>query len=342
MAYRQGDKVRFLNEVGGGTISRIIDSRTVAVVDDDGFEIPVPVSEIIVAGQENYREIHDNPTVKSPVPEKQESPAVQQFHENIEGDNYELLLAFVPVKPSNIDSSDFDLYFVNDSPFYCMYVVSRHAEAGKFRLLDRQDLDPEMKKHLVRISQSETNIELSITCLLYKHINYRLYAPEQVKIALNPMKFMRNSSFVENDFFEEKAYLIKIASNAVPDLQISIDPQELEKAMKQKKEVKPIVPQMKQNSEVEEIDLHIEQLTDDIQGLDNGQMLEMQIARFTIALELGIAANTQKMIFIHGVGNGKLKHEIRRLLDSKYVKQVRYQDASFREYGYGATMVTIS
>lgn len=47
----------------------------------------------------------------------------------------------------------------------------------------------------------------------------------------------------------------------------------------------------------------------------------------------------RKIVFIHGVGNGVLKNEIRKQLERKY--KVYYQDASFREYGYGATMVII-
>jgi dsDNA-specific endonuclease/ATPase MutS2 len=49
---------------------------------------------------------------------------------------------------------------------------------------------------------------------------------------------------------------------------------------------------------------------------------------------------SKKIVFIHGVGNGKLKHELRRILDAEY-KNLRYQDASFKEYGFGATMVLL-
>jgi dsDNA-specific endonuclease/ATPase MutS2 len=46
----------------------------------------------------------------------------------------------------------------------------------------------------------------------------------------------------------------------------------------------------------------------------------------------------RKMVFIHGVGNGKLKYELIKALNERYPDLV-YQDASFKEYGYGATMV---
>ena len=55
-------------------------------------------------------------------------------------------------------------------------------------------------------------------------------------------------------------------------------------------------------------------------------------------METAIKNNAQKIVFIHGVGQGVLKLEISKELKSKY-KKYRYQDASFREYGYGATMI---
>ena len=47
-----------------------------------------------------------------------------------------------------------------------------------------------------------------------------------------------------------------------------------------------------------------------------------------------------KIVFIHGKGNGVLRQEIIKTLKYKY-KSCLYQDASFREYGFGATLVTI-
>ena len=45
-------------------------------------------------------------------------------------------------------------------------------------------------------------------------------------------------------------------------------------------------------------------------------------------------------MFIHGVGNGTLKTELRKALGIEY-KKLTYHDASFKEYGYGATLIII-
>jgi dsDNA-specific endonuclease/ATPase MutS2 len=47
-----------------------------------------------------------------------------------------------------------------------------------------------------------------------------------------------------------------------------------------------------------------------------------------------------KIVFIHGKGEGVLKNAILSELKTKH-KHCFVQDASFRRYGFGATMVTI-
>ena len=48
----------------------------------------------------------------------------------------------------------------------------------------------------------------------------------------------------------------------------------------------------------------------------------------------------QKIVFIHGKGEGVLRKAILDELKRKY-RSCEAQDASFREYGFGATLVTI-
>ena len=43
-----GDKVNFLSSVGGGVITKIVDSRMVMVEIEDGFEIPCLMSDLVL------------------------------------------------------------------------------------------------------------------------------------------------------------------------------------------------------------------------------------------------------------------------------------------------------
>ncbi|UCG27434.1 MAG: Smr/MutS family protein [Bacteroidales bacterium] len=93
-------------------------------------------------------------------------------------------------------------------------------------------------------------------------------------------------------------------------------------------------------SEIEEVDLHIHNILPEIEDLGPGEILEAQMDRFTTALEGAVRNKQKKIVFIHGKGAGKLKYEIQKKLKTDY-PGLRYQDASFKEYGYGATLVII-
>ncbi|MFD2528087.1 Smr/MutS family protein [Polaribacter marinaquae] len=87
-----------------------------------------------------------------------------------------------------------------------------------------------------------------------------------------------------------------------------------------------------------EIDLHINKLTKSVKGLDNYDMLNLQLDTAKRKLEFAIHKRISKIVFIHGVGEGVLKSELHSLLN-KY--PVKYYDASYKQYGLGATEVYI-
>jgi dsDNA-specific endonuclease/ATPase MutS2 len=86
-----------------------------------------------------------------------------------------------------------------------------------------------------------------------------------------------------------------------------------------------------------EIDLHIEELVRDFSGMANAEMLQVQMSRFSKEMDAAISRHYKKIIFIHGVGNGKLKNEIRKEL--RNYQGVAFRDADNRKYGSGATEV---
>ena len=88
-----------------------------------------------------------------------------------------------------------------------------------------------------------------------------------------------------------------------------------------------------------EIDLHIEQLVDNPRGMQNYEILTKQLNVARYQLELAIENRFQKVIFIHGVGEGVLKLELEYLL-GRY-NNISYYDADYAKYGQGATEVYI-
>ncbi|MGZ4001723.1 MAG: Smr/MutS family protein, partial [Mucilaginibacter sp.] len=89
-----------------------------------------------------------------------------------------------------------------------------------------------------------------------------------------------------------------------------------------------------------EVDLHIEKLRDDHQFLSSTEILNIQLDHFRTALDAAIVHQYPDIVFIHGVGNGVLKHEIHKAL-SRNNRIQTFMDAHKDRFGYGATKVIL-
>lgn len=87
-----------------------------------------------------------------------------------------------------------------------------------------------------------------------------------------------------------------------------------------------------------EVDLHINQLTTSTRGMTNHDMITLQLDTAKRQLEFAIRKRIQKVVFIHGVGEGVLKLELEYLF-GRY--NVKFYDANYQKYGLGATEVYI-
>ncbi|WOD44029.1 Smr/MutS family protein [Hwangdonia lutea] len=88
-----------------------------------------------------------------------------------------------------------------------------------------------------------------------------------------------------------------------------------------------------------EIDLHINQLVKSPKGMTNHEMLTLQLNTAQRQLDFAIKNRIQKIVFIHGVGEGVLKMELDYLF-GRY-NNVKFYDANYQKYGLGATEVYI-
>ncbi len=88
-----------------------------------------------------------------------------------------------------------------------------------------------------------------------------------------------------------------------------------------------------------EVDLHINQLVKSTKNLNSHEMLNLQLETAKRQLEFAIRKRIQKVVFIHGVGEGVLKEELYYLF--RNYENVKYYDADYQNYGLGATEVYI-
>jgi len=153
--------------------------------------------------------------------------------------------------------------------------------------------------------------------------------------------FSRNEVEVETeDGFQLRfppKHLVKLSTDIqVTNYQIA----QIKKEKEIPKRKRDIVPKAKErNAPKMEVDLHINQLVKSTRGMGNFDILEIQLATAKRQLEFAIQKRIQKVVFIHGVGEGVLKTELHYLF--KKYENIKYYDAEYRKYGLGATEVYI-
>jgi hypothetical protein len=335
--------------VGEGVIVRFQDKNIAIVHNNDGFEVPVLMSELLKV--ENQYTFEDEPDSLS---EGEISPSkVQEFSEvpeDIDEDGLNtdrkanIFFAMVPRNQEDMLNSALEIYLINDSNFRILYTISR-TEGEFHSLMAYGNLEDNTKVQLTDIQREELNDYQTINfqIIFFRKGSYYLLNPLNRSWNLKPSRFYQAKSFTENDFFHKKALIYEITREEI-NLADHLSDEDIEKAKKEKERKEPVKvfqsSKKGKDEEIEEVDLHIQELADDYSALSNAEILDIQMSRFTTALEGGILSGTRRMVFIHGVGNGRLKHEIKKTLDRKYPK-LRYQDASFKEYGYGATLVML-
>lgn len=100
------------------------------------------------------------------------------------------------------------------------------------------------------------------------------------------------------------------------------------------------VKSKKRTSPQMEVDLHIHQLVSNTRNMDNFEMLNFQLETARRKIAFAITKKIQKIVFIHGVGEGVLKYELIRVL-KEYEGRLKFYDADYQKYGLGATEVYI-
>jgi dsDNA-specific endonuclease/ATPase MutS2 len=111
---------------------------------------------------------------------------------------------------------------------------------------------------------------------------------------------------------------------------------------KRKAYVQPPGKKSKREKDAEatmEIDLHLHQILDNDRGMSAGDKLSYQLNYFERMLSKAIHDKKRKLIAIHGIGEGRLRDELHRVL--KHYPGIRFYDADPRRYGSGATEIEI-
>lgn len=348
-----GDKVRFLSEVGGGVVKGFQGKDIALVEDEDGFEIPMLIRECVVIETDNYNiplKTISKPAPATPEPEEEEEedddkPITYRAPEIRGNDVLNVFLAYVPQDAKAISTTAFDAYLINDSNYFIDFLYLA-AEGKNWTLRNRGTVKPNMKMHLEEFEKANLNEmeRVAVQLVAYKDDRGFLLKPAvSQEIRIDTVKFYKLHTFQPSDFFNEPALIYDIVKDDESPKQVFVSAEDIKEALLQKSTPTAPRKQPKQKvvkNDIVEIDLHIHELLDDTTGMSNAEMLNYQLDVFRKTLDEYKNRKGQRIVFIHGKGDGVLRRAILDELKRKY-KTYQSQDASFREYGFGATMVTI-
>lgn len=376
-----GDKVKFISEVGGGVVSGFQGKNIVLVQDEDGFDIPMPINDVVVIGEENYSKTSlptAKPSAKTSSAKKKEEDEEDEvdyskvtFRPPVEerkgGNALSAYMAFVPIDIKEITHTRFECYFVNDSNYYIQYTYLV-AEGNSWVLRSRGEVEPNTKEFIEEFGREDLNDlgHVAIQLLAYKRDKPFILKPTiDVQFRIDPVKFYKLHTFQENDFFEQNALLYTIVENDQVTRPLVIDAKKLKTEMYRTEEPSdktkvainhadgyvrryddgrhkgnPFVTKRKGDEDVIIVDLHANALLDTTAGMSPGDILNYQVDVFRKTLREHASKKGQRIVFIHGKGEGILRRALINELSYRF-KHYTYQDASFQEYGYGATQVTI-
>ena len=363
-----GDTVRYLNAVGGGVVRKI--EGKVAYVDEDGFETPVLVNELVVvlpAGHEKKaggpnlffdqkafdaaKNRATQPSKEIPAPNAP-APQPEKVVETDYGDKLNIAIAFEPISIRDLSKSDFNAVLVNDSNYFLYFsFMRRSADERGWHTVYAGEVAPNELIDVAVIRHGELNDyeKIALQYLAYKKDKeFEMKPAATISRRLDLSKFFKLHCFRPGIYFESpvmeipfvkddraQADMTSLVSEYAASMANAQPKENVQKKQGRGKELSPhkLLPLI-------EVDLHIDSLVDTTAGMENKDMLQLQLDTVRKTMKENSKRKGQKIVFIHGKGDGVLRKAVRDLLKKEY-PLCELQDASFQEYGFGATLVTI-
>ena len=231
-----GDKVRFLSEVGGGKVAGFQGKNIVLVEDEDGFQVPMRLTEVVVVGDENYDTRHvveaKATSVKAALAaddeEQETEPADKPItfkakpEERKGGDKLSAFLAFVPMNVKELMETRFETYLVNDSNYYLRYTYLT-AEGTAWQVRAEGEIEPNTKEFIEEFGREDLN-QFEHCCIQFiaykldKH--FLLKSPVNADVRMDPVKFYKLHAFRENPFFEQPALIYTLIENDIQKVKL--------------------------------------------------------------------------------------------------------------------------
>lgn len=231
-----GDKVRFLSEVGGGVVAGFQGKNIVLVEDEDGFQIPTSITDVVVIDNDDYNIKHDVQNVSTVKDEDEDyDPAdrpvtfTAQPEERKGGDALSVYLGFVPVDIKEITNTKFEVYLINDSNYYIDFIYLT-VEGTSWNLRSKGTVEPNTKLFIEEFGREVLNEleRVAVQFVAYKKDKGFLLKPAvDAQLRIDTVKFYKLHTFQENDFFEQSALIYTLIENDKPVRPLVVDAKNL-------------------------------------------------------------------------------------------------------------------
>ena len=270
-------------------------------------------------------------------------------------DQVNFYIGFLPVDSRALSQTEFEVYLINDSNLYVRFLLLTQ-EGEQYSLRHEGLVLPNQKLLLDTIGHADLPQweRLTFQLLAYKTDKpFALKSPMNITLRVDGTKFYKLHSFAASDFFNDPALVRPLVSEDRPAQSVSIAAETVEEALITPEVVRQAAERPKQQparaidksvtldrNAIVEVDLHADVLLDSTQGLTPTDILMMQIKAFHDTMRQYAKDKGRRIVFIHGKGEGVLRATLLKELKNHY-RHCTHQDASFREYGFGATMVTV-
>jgi hypothetical protein len=332
----------------------------VVVATEDGFEMPYITSDLIPAFSSDSAGKMFDAKEQDFVQGQQSSSVVSEENE----DDFEresglerfsssrkdpsgIYLCFVPHDQVWLLKDDIDVFIVNNTNFIALYNLMLNPEENSWIGADYGSINPNSKMLVDTINRDELNkwVKGALQIMFHSDASSSIHAPLNNLFTIKSSKFFNKDSYQTCSFLAEKSVSMNIGTISEPIKSTLDDLKKYDElTVAETSTRKILVGETSLNKfitepGVAEVDLHIEALVENPADIDTVQMLTIQTSTFNKFLEEAIRMKLQKIIFIHGVGIGRLKSEILKILQQ--YPNLHYFDAPLSKYGVGATEVWI-
>ena len=325
-----GDRVRLMKGTEEGIVVKMLDKSLVEVEIEDGFAIPVLESELVVVSSDESTAF-DMPKYESQKPAKQKT--VYEQPNQLKGFH----LAIIPLN-DHLNS----IYFLNPEKDDILLMANEINGKNEEKTILSEKIFAEKFSKITERNMDHINTwpPLSFTILTENSKWSIPIRPEKITVKIKSKHFQKDKT--EIPFLNKKGYLIPLnqaLKETVKPEKIDVDKLK-DSFFKGREETESYRKSDKNNSQVPEVDLHIETIDPYYENLPKEDILKIQLAKFEEKLNEAFMAGLDEIIFIHGVGNGVLRNNIHKQL-SQHQNIQFFKDAHKEKFGYGATLVKI-